>query len=222
MMENPQAATVAPPPMNRCVSTQSQCVEVICQKCKSEVGPLEGGPPVQRKSQVQDDSSDSTSETTDSSDDSSKAASLLNAGDARGYGDFVNEDAWLDRMLEQLGLPRAEFQEGAPHISAGTMPTQEASMDPEKDLNDMAAEESYHKEMRDVLWTIVSLKLDDMRLATSQMRAAWKSYVRNTKIVDEMLQNKERTVRSLKEQLTQLKVENKSLKERICDASANL
>ncbi|KAL3220497.1 hypothetical protein MRX96_029776, partial [Rhipicephalus microplus] len=92
-----------------------------------------------------------------------------------------------------------------------------ASSEAEKELAELSAEEYYHKELRDVLWTIVSLKLDDMRVATSQMRAAWKSYVRNSKIVDDLILNKDRAVRQLKEQLIQLKLENKSLRERICD-----
>ncbi|CAN8013174.1 unnamed protein product [Ixodes persulcatus] len=188
-----QSASVAtsplPPPAQadasskRCASTQAQWPAEVCHKCQSQLGPTGEGAGVRAKIQASPtpaaaagDASVSSSETSGTSEDSSKATSLLNESDARCYGDFLNEDAWLDRMLEQLGLPS----------------------DADKEMTDMVAEECYHKELRDVLWTIVSLKLDDMRLATSQMRAAWKSYVRNTKIVDDMLQNKDRAVRALK------------------------
>lgn len=87
---------------------------------------------------------------------------------------------------------------GAQEAAGPSAPRDSASFDPDKEMTDMTAEECYHKELRDVLWTIVSLKLEDMRLATSQMRTAWRSYLRNTKIVDVMLQNKDRTVRALK------------------------
>ncbi|EEC19743.1 hypothetical protein IscW_ISCW023405 [Ixodes scapularis] len=212
-----QSASVAtsplPPPAlaavssKRCASTQAQWPADVCHKCQSQLGPTGEGVGVRAKIPVSPtpaaaagDASESSSETSDTSEDSSKATSLLNESDARCYGDFLNEDAWLDRMLEQLGLPS----------------------DVDKEMTDMMAEECYHKELRDVLWTIVSLKLDDMRLATSQMRAAWKSYVRNTKIVDDMLQNKDRAVRALKEQLVHLKLENKSLRERISESPDEL
>ncbi|XP_040356020.1 uncharacterized protein LOC121046169 [Ixodes scapularis] len=253
-----QSASVAtsplPPPAlaaassKRCASTQAQWPADVCHKCQSQLGPTGEGVGVRAKIQVSPtpaaaagDASESSSETSDTSEDSSKATSLLNESDARCYGDFLNEDAWLDRMLEQLGLPRPDYNEGPVSMTtssaaaggagpaggtaaAGTVVQREAGgpSDVDKEMTDMMAEECYHKELRDVLWTIVSLKLDDMRLATSQMRAAWKSYVRNTKIVDDMLQNKDRAVRALKEQLVHLKLENKSLRERISESPDEL
>lgn len=228
----------------RCVSTQSQwpltaTEPPTCHRCQSEM-PVRGeaartlGPrPQQHHGDAAGDASDtSTDITTESSDTSSKATSVT--GDPRCYGDFLNEEAWLDRMLEQLGLPRPYYNENpvpataaaaaAASANAGAVATlatsgehHGASSEAEKELAELSAEEYYHKELRDVLWTIVSLKLDDMRVATSQMRAAWKSYVRNSKIVDDLILNKDRAVRQLKEQLIQLKLENKSLRERICD-----
>ncbi|XP_065290267.1 uncharacterized protein [Dermacentor albipictus] len=238
----------------RCASTQSQwplptAEPATCHRCQSEMpaggegAKTDGGRDQQQQQQRREaagDASDSSTEdTSETSDTSSKVTSMLE-GDARCYGDFLNEEAWLDRMLEQLGLPRPYYNEGPVSVSAtgaaaaaaaaapsaGAVATMVAggehhgpSSEPEKELAELSAEEYYHKELRDVLWTIVSLKLDDMRVATSQMRAAWKSYVRNSKIVDDMLQNKDRAVRQLKEQLVQLKLENKSLRERICEGS---
>lgn len=74
----------------------------------------------------------------------------------------------------------------------------DSESDPDKNMTDMAVKELYRKEARDVLWTIVSLKLDEMHVATSQIRAAWRSYNRNKKINDNTLQNKDRAVRNLK------------------------
>ncbi|XP_077524903.1 uncharacterized protein LOC144136445 [Amblyomma americanum] len=255
----------------RCVSTQSQwplpSPSATCHKCHSEISAGEGAAAaaaaaatrsVPRHQQQQQqhaaagDASDTTSETSETSDTSSRVTSLLD-GDVRCYGDFLNEEAWLDRMLEQLGLPRPYYNEGPVSVSASTgaaaaaaaatttnipgtagpvatvaagggvanRSEPDAAAEPDKELAELSAEEYYHKELRDVLWTIVSLKLDDMRVATSQMRAAWKSYVRNSKIVDDMLQNKDRAVRALKEQLVQLKLENKSLRERICEGPSS-
>ncbi|KAH7952285.1 uncharacterized protein LOC119392808 [Rhipicephalus sanguineus] len=241
----------------RCVSTQSQwplttADPATCHRCQSEMpvrgeGARTGGARQHQHQQQQQqqqqqqhgdaagDASDTSTDITSESSDSSKVTSLM--GDPRCYGDFLNEEAWLDRMLEQLGLPRPYYNEAPVSVSATTAAAAAAassnagavatvatggehhgaSSEPEKELAELSAEEYYHKELRDVLWTIVSLKLDDMRVATSQMRAAWKSYVRNSKIVDDMLQNKDRAVRQLKEQLVQLKLENKSLRERICE-----
>lgn len=234
----------------RCVSTQSQwplptAEPATCHRCQSEMpaggegARTDGGREQQQQQQRRDaagDASDSSTEdTSETSDTSSKVTSMLE-GDARCYGDFLNEEAWLDRMLEQLGLPRPYYNEGPVSVSATTAAAAAAahsagavatvaaggehhgaSSEPEKELAELSAEEYYHKELRDVLWTIVSLKLDDMRVATSQMRAAWKSYVRNSKVVDDLIQNKDRAVRQLKEQLAQLRLENKSLRERICE-----
>ncbi|KAH6930323.1 hypothetical protein HPB50_012628 [Hyalomma asiaticum] len=231
----------------RCVSTQSQwplptAEPATCHKCQSEVpaggeGARKGTAREQRprRREAADEISDSTTDiTSESSDTSSKVTSV--EADPRCYGDFLNEDGWLDRMLEQLGLPRPYYNDGPVSVGgttaaasatcsqAGAVATvaaggehRGACSEPEKELAELSAEEYYHKELRDVLWTIVSLKLDDMRMSASQIRAAWKAYVRNSKIVDEMLQNKDRAVRQLKEQLAQLKLENKSLRDRICE-----
>ncbi|CAN7939166.1 unnamed protein product [Ixodes hexagonus] len=96
----------------RCASTQSAwtAADALCHKCQSQLGPTGEGvrakPHTAQTPTAGGDVSESTSETTESSEDSSKATSLMNDSDARCYGDFINEDAWLDRMLEQLGLPR--------------------------------------------------------------------------------------------------------------------
>ncbi|KAH9360115.1 hypothetical protein HPB48_003827 [Haemaphysalis longicornis] len=114
--------------------------------------------------------------------------------------------AWLDQMLEQLG--QSGFLElSGPVLAAGGSGERAA-------LN--LVQQFYPKEMRDVLGTILSLKVDDMRAFTAQLRSAWKLHLRNTRLVEE---NRNRALRRLKEQLVQLKRENQLLRERIRNAA---
>lgn len=132
------------------------------------------------------------------------------------HGD--EEDEWLDKMLSQLGLPRCEELSGG---AAAVPPVDGREPAPvERDLDELRAEEHYHRELRDVLWTIVSVKVDDTGVAAAQMRAAWKLYERNTKTMDALIRDKERALGVLKEELQQLQLENQSLREKICAAPA--
>lgn len=161
---------------------------------------------------------ESSSETSESSSTATSRLSSLycEEADERCRGD--SEDAWLDRMLEQLGLPRyeditASVSGGAGGAAAGaTVPSAEP------DLDVLSAEERYHKEVQDVLRTIVLLKVEDMRVAAAQMRSAWKMYERNAKLMDGLMRTSDRALELLKEQLLQLKVENQSLREKVCAA----
>ncbi|KAH9360398.1 hypothetical protein HPB48_008376 [Haemaphysalis longicornis] len=88
------------------------------------------------------------------------------------------EDEWLDKMLSQLGLPRCQELSGG---AAAVPPVDGREPAPvERDLDELRAEEHYHRELRDVLWTI--------------MRAAWKLYERNTKTMDALIRDKERAL----------------------------
>lgn len=193
-------------PKQRSVAIQASCLQ--------DSSPRAG---FQSRQRPAEDSA-SSSETSDSSSQATSRRSSLPYEEVDESCQGDTGDAWLEKMLEQLGLPR--YQEITAGMSGGAVGVAAEATVPsaEPDLGDLSSEEHYHKELQEVLRTIVMLKVEDMRMAAEHMRSAWKMYMRNTKLMESLRRNNDRAFQLLNEQLMQLKMENQSLREKVCAA----